>query len=95
MKEFSIHAIKSKSGLGFIVRADGNSPSVRAVFTGREVSGKLPDAINTKHSETPTPPIDKDQAQLNQPVAIWSSVCESTKWRLRSGDSNRVSICFF
>lgn len=68
------------------------TPRVSELFL---LSGKLPDAINTKHSETPTPPIDKDQAHLNQPVAIWSSVCESTKWRLRSGDSNRVRICFF
>lgn len=34
-------AIKSKSGLGFIVRADGNSPSVRAVFSVSEVFWKV------------------------------------------------------
>lgn len=68
------------------------TPRVSELFL---LAGKLPDAINTKHSKTPTPPIDKDQAHLNQRVAIWSSVCESTKWRLRSGDSNRVRICFF
>lgn len=46
--------------------------------------------------KTPTPSIDKDQAQLTQRVSPFcQDVCKSTKWRLKFCVTHKSGICFF